>query len=71
MQALALGRLAFPKICIDGPYSAASQDHINYHTVLLIGLGIGATPSISILKDITHCIQKLSLIENVSLPFLL
>jgi len=69
-QALALGRLDFPKIRIDGPYGAASQDHINYDIVLLIGLGIGATPFISILKDIGHGLQKLSLTESVSLLFI-
>ncbi|KAG1366762.1 respiratory burst oxidase-like protein F [Cocos nucifera] len=51
-EALVSGRANFPKICIDGPYGAASQDHCKYDNILLIGLGIGATPFISILKDI-------------------
>ncbi|CAN0871103.1 Respiratory burst oxidase homolog protein F [Linum grandiflorum] len=45
-------RKEFPKIYIDGGYGAPSQDHVKYDIVLLIGLGIGATPFISILNDI-------------------
>ncbi|MED6145029.1 hypothetical protein PIB30_021177 [Stylosanthes scabra] len=41
-----------PKLYIDGPYGSASQDHVKYDIVVLIGLGIGATPFISILKDV-------------------
>ncbi|KAI3412448.1 ATP synthase subunit gamma [Psidium guajava] len=43
---------SYPRIYIDGPYGAASQDYIKYDVVILIGLGIGATPFISILKDV-------------------
>lgn len=42
----------FPKILIDGPYGAPAQDYKKYDVVLLVGLGIGATPMISIVKDI-------------------
>lgn len=44
----------FSKIYIDGPYGSAAQDHSKYDVMLLIGLGIGATPFISILKDIVN-----------------
>ncbi|XP_022933606.1 respiratory burst oxidase homolog protein A-like [Cucurbita moschata] len=44
----------YPKIFIDGPYGAASQDHVKYNHVVLIGLGIGATPFMSILKDVLN-----------------
>ncbi|KAK4750452.1 hypothetical protein SAY87_003934 [Trapa incisa] len=44
----------YPQLYIDGPYGGASQDYVKYDTVVLIGLGIGATPFISILKDILH-----------------
>ena len=37
---------------IDGPYGAPAQDYKKYDVVLLVGLGIGATPMISIVKDI-------------------
>lgn len=43
---------SLPKIMIDGPYGAPAQDYKEYKVVMLIGLGIGATPMISILKDI-------------------
>ncbi|CAH2044852.1 unnamed protein product [Thlaspi arvense] len=48
------GNIAFPKILIDGPYGAPAQDYKKYDVVLLVGLGIGATPMISILKDIIN-----------------
>ncbi|PIA63199.1 hypothetical protein AQUCO_00200899v1 [Aquilegia coerulea] len=48
------GNSGFPKVSIDGPYGAASQDHVKYDIVVLIGLGIGATPFISIVRDIAH-----------------
>ncbi|XAR63803.1 NAD(P)H oxidase [Bertholletia excelsa] len=46
------GTLEYPRIQIDGPYGAASQDHVKYDIALFIGLGIGVTPFISIVKDI-------------------
>ncbi|CAF2118824.1 unnamed protein product [Brassica napus] len=46
--------LFFPKLVIDGPYGAPSQDYKNFDVVLLVGLGIGATPMISIIKDIIN-----------------
>ncbi|XP_072975700.1 respiratory burst oxidase homolog protein B-like [Typha angustifolia] len=42
----------FPKLLIDGPYGAPAQDYWKYDVLLLIGLGIGATPLISIVKDV-------------------
>lgn len=36
---------------VDGPYGAPAQDYQNFDVLLLIGLGIGATPFISILSD--------------------
>ncbi|GJN20662.1 hypothetical protein PR202_gb08063 [Eleusine coracana subsp. coracana] len=53
-QALLSNNSDLPKISIDGPYGAASQDHSKYEVILLIGLGIGATPFISVLKDIAN-----------------
>ncbi|XP_013623768.1 PREDICTED: respiratory burst oxidase homolog protein A-like [Brassica oleracea var. oleracea] len=44
----------WPKLVIDGPYGAPSQDYKNFEVVLLVGLGIGATPMISIIKDIIN-----------------
>lgn len=48
---------SFPKILIDGPYGAPAQDYKKYDVVLLVGLGIGATPMVSIVKDIIHNIK--------------
>lgn len=39
---------------VDGPYGAPAQDYQNYDALLLVGLGIGATPFISILKDLLN-----------------
>ncbi|XP_035550222.1 respiratory burst oxidase homolog protein C-like isoform X2 [Juglans regia] len=43
-----------PKVLIDGPYGAPAQEYKNFEVVLLVGLGIGATPMISIMKDIVN-----------------
>ncbi|GJX54015.1 jacalin-like lectin domain-containing protein [Tanacetum coccineum] len=43
-----------PKVRIDGPYGAPAEDYKKYDVVLLVGLGIGATPMISIVKDIVN-----------------
>uniref|UniRef100_A0A0E0MN96 EF-hand domain-containing protein n=1 Tax=Oryza punctata TaxID=4537 RepID=A0A0E0MN96_ORYPU len=47
----------FPKLLIDGPYGAPAQDYWKYDVLLLIGLGIGATPLISIVKDVLNHIH--------------
>ncbi|KAG9448243.1 hypothetical protein H6P81_014371 [Aristolochia fimbriata] len=44
----------FPKLFIDGPFGAPAQNYKKYDILLLIGLGIGATPFISILKDLLN-----------------
>uniref|UniRef100_A0A453J3G8 Ferric reductase NAD binding domain-containing protein n=1 Tax=Aegilops tauschii subsp. strangulata TaxID=200361 RepID=A0A453J3G8_AEGTS len=49
----------FPKVLIDGPYGAPAQDYKQYDIVLLVGLGIGATPMISIIKDIINNMKRL------------
>ncbi|KIM24310.1 hypothetical protein M408DRAFT_11066 [Serendipita vermifera MAFF 305830] len=43
-----------PRVMIDGPFGSASEDFLNYETVLLVGAGIGVTPFASILKDIWY-----------------
>ncbi|CAK9208687.1 unnamed protein product [Sphagnum troendelagicum] len=47
----------FPRLHIDGPYGAPAQDYLKYDVLLLVGLGIGATPFISILKDMLNHIK--------------
>ncbi|XP_010455529.1 PREDICTED: probable respiratory burst oxidase homolog protein I [Camelina sativa] len=49
---------SLPELLIDGPYGAPAQDHWKYDVVLLVGLGIGATPFISILRDLLNNIIK-------------
>ncbi|GLJ27964.1 hypothetical protein SUGI_0549190 [Cryptomeria japonica] len=44
----------FPRLFIDGPYGAPAQDYKNYDVLPLVGLSIGATPFISILKYIVY-----------------
>ncbi|XP_042478306.1 respiratory burst oxidase homolog protein E [Macadamia integrifolia] len=46
-----------PKLFVDGPYGAPAQDYRNYDVLLLVGLGIGATPFISILRDLLNNIR--------------
>ncbi|KAK1413158.1 hypothetical protein QVD17_34926 [Tagetes erecta] len=54
----------FPKVLIDGPYGAPAQDYKKYDVVLLVGLGIGATPMISIVKDIVNNMKAKKEEEN-------
>ena len=49
---------SLPKLLIDGPYGAPAQDYKKYDVLLLVGLGIGATPFISILKDLLNSIVE-------------
>ncbi|MBA0825145.1 hypothetical protein Goarm_021752 [Gossypium armourianum] len=57
----------FPRVLIDGPYGAPAQDYKKYEVVLLVGLGIGATPMISIVKDIVHNIRSMAEDEDEEL----
>lgn len=43
-----------PRVMIDGPFGSASEDFLNYETILLVGAGIGVTPFASILKNIWY-----------------
>uniref|UniRef100_M8CAL5 Putative respiratory burst oxidase-H-like protein n=1 Tax=Aegilops tauschii TaxID=37682 RepID=M8CAL5_AEGTA len=55
----------FPKVFIDGPYGAPAQNYKKYDILLLIGLGIGATPFISILKDLLNNIKSNDEVESM------
>ncbi|XVF54814.1 hypothetical protein PTKIN_Ptkin05aG0212000 [Pterospermum kingtungense] len=57
----------FPRVLIDGPYGAPAQDYKKYEVVLLVGLGIGATPMISIVKDIVNNIKAMEEEESNAL----
>ncbi|KAM6577843.1 hypothetical protein CsatB_029680 [Cannabis sativa] len=53
-----------PRLLIDGPYGAPAQDYKQYEVILLVGLGIGATPLISILKDVLNNMNQYKEIED-------
>jgi len=48
-----------PRVMIDGPFGSASEDFLNFETVLLVGAGIGVTPFASILKSIWYRMNNL------------
>ncbi|XP_059644454.1 respiratory burst oxidase homolog protein C-like [Cornus florida] len=54
----------FPRVLIDGPYGAPAQDYKKYEVLMLVGLGIGATPMISIVKDIVNNMKAMEEEEN-------
>ncbi|KAJ7449191.1 NADPH oxidase [Mycena latifolia] len=49
-----------PRIMIDGPFGTATEDFLNYETVMLVGGGIGVTPFASILKSIWYRMNNYS-----------
>ncbi|KAK9126864.1 hypothetical protein Scep_015710 [Stephania cephalantha] len=57
---------SLPTIFIKGPYGAPAQNYKKYDILLLVGLGIGATPFVSILKDILHTMMKKELEQNAA-----
>ncbi len=57
---------SFPRVLIDGPYGAPAQEYKKYEVVLLVGLGIGATPMISIMKDIVNNTKALEKEEKLA-----
>ncbi|GAA0161326.1 oxidase [Lithospermum erythrorhizon] len=64
-----LSQSKYPMIKIKGPYGAPAQNYKKYDILLLIGLGIGATPFISILKDLLNCeAQSHDIEEGVKHP---
>ncbi|XP_047969614.1 putative respiratory burst oxidase homolog protein H isoform X2 [Salvia hispanica] len=57
--------LEFPRIVVRGPYGAPAQDYRKFDILLLVGLGIGATPFISIIKDIVNNESRSALLDEV------
>ncbi|KAI8847949.1 ferric reductase NAD binding domain-containing protein [Chytridium lagenaria] len=56
-----LGKAAesiLPRVMVDGPYGAASEDVFNYQVSVCIGAGIGVTPFASVLKSIWYKIRN-------------
>ncbi|CAG8683546.1 26714_t:CDS:2 [Dentiscutata erythropus] len=58
-----------PTLRIDGPYGALSEDVFKNKIAVLIGCGIGATPFISILKNICHQQQNKRLLKLKRVEF--
>ncbi|KAL6638778.1 hypothetical protein ACP70R_023414 [Stipagrostis hirtigluma subsp. patula] len=59
-------KACLPKLLIDGPYGSPAQDYSKYDVLLLVGLGIGAAPFISILKDLLNNVIKMKEKEEAS-----
>lgn len=51
---------SLPRVMVDGPFGSASEDFLNYETIVLIGAGIGVTPFASILKHIWYRMNNLA-----------
>jgi NADPH oxidase len=49
-----------PRVMVDGPFGSASEDFLNFETILLVGAGIGVTPFASILKSIWYRMNNLN-----------
>ena len=48
-----------PRITIRGPFGAPTQEYTQFKTIVLIGMGIGITPMLSIMRDTLHRLAKL------------
>ncbi|CAK0738048.1 hypothetical protein CVIRNUC_000986 [Coccomyxa viridis] len=48
-----------PRIILDGPFGAPAQEHSSFRTIVLIGMGIGITPMLSIMRDTLHNLAAL------------
>jgi respiratory burst oxidase len=57
---------------MDLMHAAPAQDYLKYDVLLLVGMGIGATPFISILKDLLNNMIKMEEreVSNLSFSFL-
>ena len=51
--------LQAPRIILDGPFGAPAQEHSSFRTIVLIGMGIGITPMLSIMRDTLHNLAAL------------
>jgi hypothetical protein len=60
-----------PSLKVDGPYGSASEEVFDYHTVMLVGAGIGVTPFISVLRSINIRMSNRSAdeVENMRVYF--
>jgi len=56
-----------PRVYIDGPFGAASEDVFKFETAVLVGAGIGVTPFASILKAIWYRMNSPYSVEKTRL----
>lgn len=42
---------SLPRVMVDGPFGSASEDFLNYETIVLVGAGIGVTPFASYVSN--------------------
>ncbi|KAI9155837.1 hypothetical protein H9P43_008955 [Blastocladiella emersonii ATCC 22665] len=57
-RVMTLTAAAAPAVYVDGPFGAASQEFFEYDQVMFIATGVGATPFLSILKQIEYLVQE-------------
>ncbi|EIE24577.1 hypothetical protein COCSUDRAFT_40936 [Coccomyxa subellipsoidea C-169] len=48
-----------PRLIIDGPFGAPTQEHAKFRKVVLIGMGTGIAPMLSIMRDTLHRLAAL------------
>uniref|UniRef100_A0A914XLN8 NAD(P)H oxidase (H(2)O(2)-forming) n=1 Tax=Plectus sambesii TaxID=2011161 RepID=A0A914XLN8_9BILA len=51
---------AIPKFYLEGPFGSTHQDWYKFEVVVLVGGGIGVTPTASVLKDLVHKVYNKS-----------
>ncbi len=54
-----LTSLQAPRLIIDGPFGAPTQEHAKFRKVVLIGMGTGIAPMLSIMRDTLHRLAAL------------
>ena len=55
-----------PRVMVDGPFGSASEDFLNYETVLLVGAGIGVTPFASyVISLCSYCAMLICMMDSI------
>jgi predicted ferric reductase len=56
------------RVLLAGPYGAPAQSHLHFPYQLLIGCGVGATPMVSILREICRTRSEFTHAESLEAP---